>query len=483
LSISRLFHAFSRLWLPLALLAIAGAVTASERDPIEVRAWPARVWAFLGEQAGQAGSAAVSALFDALDEIDLYSMDVGRDARLGIEFDREVYDNSDTFNTWTVIDRAKVKLEGGAPEGWTSLPAEATTGALGGPFISAVFEPKLSLEWADVRQVATLGFTKRRKLEELEQGRAALRRELEERYVDRSASGTGARAEPEPEPDPNVRETNPYTPWYYWDPSIRARFSRALNVFTFPLRTPLSVGAFRRRMQDGEVISWSTVGRVEVGAEVGWAIVPDLSLRSSGISYRLAAIAEGQYRISVLREDARFARIKLSTEAGFGTHRRITVGVSKEKAYGGLLLFRGTKLEQSGVLAQDLRIVPIEWDKTSIRTKFFDVGYRYDLDQEDGRDAYHRAVLGAFSLSDEIAKRDLGAAAPAVERVFHRVGKSKDVEAVGRVSISGIYEKERGRKLRALEAVIDLPDGTHHVSQSIAEGTSSKKGLFGANRE
>jgi hypothetical protein len=368
------------------------------------------------------------------------------------------------------------------------------TSAGGMPYASFILETMANVEWTNVRQVAARGFAKRERLEQLRRERKRLQKELHDQLPAeadaeattqseiRSARKLSEPIEP-PKTDPAIQERNPYIPWYYFDPTIRPRFNRILNPLAFALRTPFSAHAVREKMQDGEVISWALNGRVEVGAEVGWSIIRDPALVKAGVSYRLTAVGEGEFRLAVLREDRRFVKVKLSNHERHGTHQRISVSGEKKKFFGGFMVFKGTALEKSEFLAQDVKIQVLEWDRTALRGKLFDVGYRYDLDSEDGKEAYHRAVLGNFTPSETYAARDLKSENPAVQRVFHRVGDTDTRVDSKQGQLWFFLKRGREKKLDSLEAKITLPDGTHSIFRSVAEKGDRNQFGLGMSRE
>lgn len=430
----------------------------------------------------------ISSVFSSAGSYDLYSVRLGDRSRAGIHLEREVFDNSDVLGTWTVIDRARIRADG-APLGmWTTFKDSSTTG-LGSPYASFIFEPQLNLEWSDVRQVTARHFPKldeRHKLEILTMERDALLEKLNGGYQtikSKAIKSDDEKKSSPPAPDPAVNEVNPYTPIFYIDPSIRARFSRFLNIGTFPLRTPLSVKAVQNKMEDGEVISWSFAGRVEVGAEVGWKFLPNPGLQTAGVSYRLTGVGDGGFRISVLRENAHYAKVKLSTVKRVGLHNRMTSGFAQRDAFKGVLVLKGTRFEQKSFLAQNLNLVPYEFDDVSLRGRLFDIGYRYDLDSPDGAEAYDRAMSGTFSLSEEFASRDAGKPCPSVEKIFERKAKTNEEEHRKSADIALIMKYDHTRKLNMIDAEITLPDGRHHVFRSVAERQDRLRTWLSTNDE
>lgn len=448
--------------------AIVRDTLADENPPLELKSWPAEIWTKLGELGSRGANSLMNAIFDGLDSVDLFSLPFAERNRASIHIERAVYDNFDALGTWTVIDRTSVRADGTPLGAWTTLAESASESSLGVPYASFVFEPQANLEWSDVRQVSTRNVPKRRQLEHLRQERELMRARLSEQYDEDGSQIT-------PDPDPNVTELNPFTPWYYIDPSVRPRFSKVLNLLTFPLRTPLSVKTLQKRMVDGEVISWSFSGRVEVGAAVGWKIIPDPSLETAGIDYRITAVAEGSYRISVLREDENTAKVKLSRTDRFGNHQKLSLGYDRNDLLKNHLIIRG--------LSVDLSITPFNLEDSSLRGHLFDVGYRYHLQSKDGAEAYHRAVLGSFALSEEFAARDERSSMPAVEKVFERHGKTDDRERKNRTKLAFFLKSDVNKKLSTIDANIELPDGTHHVLSSVAEKQINRRTWFNSNDE
>ena len=418
-----------------------------------------------------------NALFNALDELGLFGYESsGREKfTIGVKASREVYDNFDLTGTWTVLDRLQTRVSLKPLDHLSTLDLSKMTPTFGVPYASALFEPSASFTLTNVRQVSSQTLRRLPPPSEMES-----RLNIPE--------------------DPNLNETNPYTPWYLIDPSIRARLGKLWNPITFPIRLPLSVKGLDR-LADGEMIGYSVSGAVETGVSVGWKVIQDPLTRMAGAEFRVTTVLEGSFQISILKEDKRFARIKLTRNTKTqnpGASKKLSIGIEAADLLKGKLILKG--------IGVDLKVIPFEMTSTKFDLKQFDVIYRYDLTQDDAVDAYHRAVLGSFALSEELALSPAerlafqanesvtesvnpadsdapSALLPAVERIIRRTGKEITVQKTNRLRllISPGIAREKNRS--NLEAKIEMPDGTHVIHRGFSESSKKKEAILGLATE
>jgi hypothetical protein len=437
-------------------------------EDILVRAWPEELRRSISAAADDAKTAFVNILFNSLDDFNLFSVhDTDRKFRLGLNVKREVYDNFDLTGTWTVIDR--LELKGGARpfDHLSTIDLTKVTPNLGLPFASVSFDATTSFLWTNVRQVSA------HKIREIPD-------------TDEVAREFRSRMESKPE----LSEVNPYTPWYLIDPSIRPRFGKLWNLISFPFRTPFTAKSLKR-LSDGEVISYTLLNAtVEIGGTVGWKIIPDPLARTAGADLRITTFIEGQFLVSIMKENSRFVRVKITRlgklglgKLGFGS-RQFTVGANFKQILKGKLFFAG-----EGVSA---KVVPFEWKATDANLSQFDVVYRYDLENPDAIDAYQRAVWGAFGLSEELAfgpnemaryRVSSPTYTPAVERLFRREGSGKNHDEYRLLQISLLLKGKNEKNRSDLEAHIEMPDGNHVIHRGLTEKNHSSDIFFGASRE
>lgn len=462
------FRKLSALLLVNGLALVVAVSVLASGDPDAPKPWPEKIRREIRNLADQTASNLSSALFNNIDEFKHTVIDFpkGR-GKVGIEVHRDVFDNFDLLQTYTLIDRVKLKVDASPfPKLSTWIEDRATIG-LGAPYVGVIFDPQASIEWVNVRPV---------KAHDFKQGNVPLP----------EAPGFTLNAKaprPEPSPDLNLSEMNPDIPMSFLDPLNRARFSKIPSLFTFPFRLPLHRSDVSR-MKDGEIIGYAFDGRIEVGVKAGLKVIPSLNVLHAGLEVRGTVITHGRYQISVLRENGRFARVKLTRLKESGKRGVLKIGAERYGVYDGAIIFKGTKLEQKGVGKFDLKVVPFQWDGTTFRTNQFDVVYRYDLESEIGKQAFHKAVLGQFTLSDEIADAEF--ATPGDRRVEQLVSRDSILTSKTnsiKSDWADVLNLDWNRKIDHLEATLTLRDGTHHVFQGLRETEKQRDFLFTFTRE
>ena len=106
----------------------------------------------------------------------------------------------------------------------------------------------------------------------------------------------------------------------------------------------------------------------------------------------------------------------------------------------------------------------------------FDLGYRYDLSHPEGRDAYEKAVKGAFALSKELDGRIDEEGNPIVKRLFKRSSGIHTTRHNHEIDLN-FYTRNHGRTQESTEAVITLEDGVHRVFKEV-KSTDKRWKLF-----
>ncbi len=455
----------------------ASTLALAKDDPENPKPWPERILRSLHTGVEHGFVELSSALFDSFDKLDsdLFKFPGNSRAALGVR--RDVVDNFDLMNTYTVIDRVRIRADARPFASLTTWTEDVATKGLGTPFVGLVFEPQASIEWTDVRPVKALEYKKepttKMLIAQAKTGKAS-------DAVDPMVLPT---ALPSPSPDVDLSELNPDVPITFLDPSIRARFSKVTNLATFPFRLPLHRSDVSK-MKDGEILSYAFDGQVEVGVSAGLKVIPSLNVLHAGIDLRGTVLLHGRYQISVLREDPRYARVKLTHLTEKGTHGSVRVGIDRRDVFDGVMLFKGTAIEQDHVLKYDANFLPFDFESSRIRTNQFDVVYRYDLDDPVGKAAYHKAVLGKFAESETLTGDVAGVVGKPVEKLLSRDSDRSSTEHDLKLDLVNILRLEWNGKREVLEATLDLPDGTHHVLEAFHEKKRSHSTFFGAtNRD
>jgi hypothetical protein len=465
-----------------ALAVLASVVTIplalASVDPENPKPWPERILHLLGTTADHAFLDLSSALFNSLNGLNADLLGFAGNGHVGIELHRDVLDNFDHLNTYTVIDRVRFKAKGNPLGNVTTWKQDVQTFGLGTPYVALIFQPQASIEWSDVRQVKALDFkNKKEPTAKMLKKQAEARTVLSPNDGDKDDVIKTITPLPEASPDPNLSELNPDVPIAFLDPSIRARFARVPNLLTFPFRLPLN-RADVRKMSDGEVLSYAFDGQFDVGVSVGLKVIPTLNVVNAGINIQGTHVVHGRHQISVLRESDRYARVKLTRVVENGFQEGVHVGIDRQNAFTGFNV--GV---QKDFLKFDANFVPFDWSALQLKTNQFDVVYRYDLDDPVGKAAFHKAVLGHFSESDWVTGGRTGDTSLPVERMLSRDSEIATSNHHSRIEISQILHLDWDAQHESLKATIELPDGTHHLLEAYRQKQKKHRVFFGASGE
>ena len=397
-----------------------------------------------------------TAIFEILDDLDLYDLSLG-EGRVGVSVGRRVYDNHDVLGSFTVADRFRIK--GRYP--LLSL-AEPIT-----PLLSATFTigSSNSLEFLHIRQVLPNQYGH---LETVDQRVGAL-----EALGWISAPTARATPPPEPEAEPSaITDGAGPDEWMLvggqesggtllaFDGLTKARYAKLWNLLVVPGRVPFDAD-WIARLRPGEIVSYLGRGSVEVGPSL--VINADITALSRAFSADVGVrlFVNGEFRISVLREDEHHAQVKLTRSAAFG--RRATAGGSSED------MIDGFKVFGASIGSNKTSIIPFRFDAARARGRIFDTVYRYDLRDAQARRAYERAVFGRMALSDRLA----GGAdwrATAEDAPVCRIGdratafNSNSRSAITRLGF--IYRHGNDTSSTHSDIILHLRDGIHRVFRS-----------------
>jgi len=470
--------------------------------------WPAKIWNNMVGLADNGVYALTNVVFDEIDSFDQKVVEWDK-ARFGLKIKREVYDNQDVLNSYTVVDR--FVFESSSENISLSIPLGTPNATIG---FSLGFGGKI--EWENYRQVTASRYTelptieqdsfeltelglsqkkadkiekKRDKTERLRKKRllklVEKQRRKDEKRANRNARRNGQQSNelpiaevdpdlpPDFEPDPNgeVHQLEDYQSGVILDPSFRPRIHKLWNLVTFPFRLPINMKK-HARMNDGELISYSTSGYVELGADVGFHMAPSVLYDSInlGVNAYYRTFLKGKYKITVLKESDRYVRVKLTKIRELG-HRYGVGGSGKDyELYEGFILFKG-KLLETQLLKTKFSLIPFKIEATRTKINSFDVGYRYDLKFPKAQDAFKKALFGSFGASRDLQGREgvldggdksVAEKSVAVERLFTKQAVNKAKEQKRRFSLD-IYVRDLNKKSESVEARIALPDGKHHV--------------------
>jgi hypothetical protein len=435
--------------------------------------WPARVWRSIVQGADDAAYSLTHALFDAIKkfDFDLYKQDY---YRLGLKVRRDVYDNQDVLNSYTVKDQFSLE----AKSRNLTLKAPIAT-----PNVSLGFSLGIggTLQWMNIRQVTAsryaklptidqevtyldeIGFTKK----EVRKLRKEYRKKQKEMARERrSQDGDEDPDDPVFEPDPggDVSEIDTYQSSQVLDPSLRPRLSRLWNPFVIPFKLPYNLKRLSK-MEDGELVSWSVNGYIELGPDVGFNIAPFTGTDATlGVNAYFRTFLKGTFRVTILKENDRFVRVKLSKVRTKGY--RLGLGGSGRdfELYEGFLIFEGSDFE-TRLLRQNISMIPFKFQLKKEKSNTFDVGYRFDLNYPEAVAAFKKTIWGSFHRAYELQGRRSGDDL-VVERLFRKTAVNRARTFSQRLDLR-FYTRNQGRRSESTNAIIQLPDGPRQVFKEV----------------
>ncbi len=374
------------------------------------------------------------ALFDWADDFSFFDSEAWEDGlQVNLRTQRRVFDNQDILNSWTVVDRIRLN---------TRLPIFSTE-VLGGP-IGFSIGTSQSVEVLNIRQMSPLLYS-----------RAST---LKERSIDLQSALSDARAA-----DEGREPRGPIWDLPIDDPQDQARFGRFWNRVLFPMRLPLTANALKR-LEEGEVVSYTGEGSVHLGPSVGW--VYDNSILNANAGISVSTYLRGSYRISVLKESERFVRVKLTRIGAYGAGLSAGARGESQMLDGHLVLRKLNKY---------LKVTPFSLEASDEQSRTFNVGYRYDLENPQAREAYEQAVLGQFAFSDELSVDETGKALDSqltgVQKLFTRTAKGRTEQVSQNLRLSALYRRDHVTSRTTVDAIITFPDGRFHIFQSWVENS------------
>ena len=393
----------------------------------------------------------VNALFDGNTSFDVFNHNFSQiRTSTGVRMGRNIYNNYDVMNTWTVIDSLRINLSSQIWGASSSVPlfTPSPEQALQLPFAGVSLGVNGALELRDVRQMSP--------------EHARSNRDL---------------TAPDLIGEGDIQDLNPYLNSSPLDSPIRVKLKDILNPVKLPFRIPFNRKDVRR-MKKGEIISYTLSGTVGFGANIGWNYDP-IPLIQAGAGIGFEIHLAGNYQVAVMKEDDRFVKVRVSRIGSRGGSLNLNSGVRFENLYEGFFLFKG-KSYQLHLANYSPSITPFHFSIDKNHDREVDLGYRYDLESPEGRDAFHRAVLGSWVRSEETASEDEGAANPAVSKLYRRT----TVRSTGGAAINGnlnpILRFDFNRGNQEVNTEIELPDGTRQYFQT-SRSRSNLFSFLGAN--
>lgn len=401
----------------------------------------------LGHQWNNAGDKFTSTLFKSITERDLFKTDLAA-GEISLKVKREVYDNKDILESWTVVDIFNIPLSYNLPiMDWVDIGT--------GPFsigLGLTFEV-LALNIRQVRPGDILLLTPAAKLkEEINQSITSIDNESDVN-----------------EDDITVTESEGIIPWSRMSPLVMARYSKLLNLLTHPLRLPLTAKKAIKMNKD-EISSWFVSGTIQLGASVGWNFVNPTGIGNAELGLGVSTFLNGRYQFSTHKEKDDQILLKVTRATSKG--RNIVFGnaeIEKE-------VFSGFVIADKKVFGINATIVPFQVLVHHQKTHQFDVAYRYDLTKIEARKAYSHAVLGRLALSEQLSKEEGSGVTWAFDRDSDIVTRSRN----HKTNLSLIFQKGASNSIKLSQALVTMPDGKREIFKAYASSTRGFRTLWGS---
>ena len=402
----------------------------------------------------------VNALFEDPTDIDLGGTQLWK-LNLTGNIHREIFNNYDILNSWTVVDRTRLNFDVGQ---WVAITSQISslTPSINASWFSLGIGAKAYIDWWDIRQLLPEDFNKNRNSTENTRPPplASLNQETQE---------------------DDIQNINPYLHGDITDFPGQVKLHRVFNLIQQPFKMPLHASVVKKHMIDGEIIRFNVVGDVSGGISLG----PNLSMDSNlGASAKISPEIHftDEFQFSVQRENARYAKVRVNFVKSVGTGLTVEAKMDVNQIYKGFLLFKGksyeTRLGEVG-----LSLIPFQVKLDHTRSNENDWGFRYDLNSAEGLIAYHKAVLGNLSYSEDIANEQQNLKNKSVEFLFKDQSKRLSGVRSKLFDLFSIYRKQNTFHKDSIDTEITLPNGSSHLFRQVSETTRETHNLTGHTRK
>lgn len=402
---------------------------------LSLESWPGEFYSKVGSEVSQgvdrAGVDFSDAIFESLTELDLFNLELGK-FTLSANTKRRVFDNYDLLQTWTVVDT--LTLPGSYP---LYVPAPIPLGN--------ALEAQIGLSARIGGRVVNIRQVKPKKKIDLE-----LLKELSEDMKKERSDLLFEKIDDYNENDKEEEQAS-ILPYKSSDPEVYAKYSHLEKLITNAFRIPFNAKR-AKKMDEGEIISYSVDGAVELGVTVG-LVNPPKEIAEFGAKVGSSIYLGGTYQISVMREEWPFVKVKIGRKISDGKNIFIGTDGTKHVIYEGFLLLG------NNVGDLDADVVPLQFSVNEADSTLFDSGFRYDLSKEEGIKAYEKAMHGRFAYSDQQVQNSGSGVTP----LFDRKLESKTTSKSHRIQLSYFFEKLHNHTLVSSYATVNLPSGKHKI--------------------
>lgn len=454
----------SKIMLPLLMCLFLGAIPAHAGDttpPTTHKTWPETFFQAaktdyneFSTELSDAKVRMLNSLFFSETLLNIFQTKLSPDVSLGFAVERDVYNNFDAINSVTVVDHLKLNISNQFLDRGSEGSKNSSSVGIEFPFAGISFTGSGSLEIRDITQLSP---------EDLNQKTITAATKVAVQSMLGVFTGSGDNQKPI---ESDVQEINPYLNSINFDSSYKVKLHDILNPITMPFRLPLNRSDLHT-MKDGEILSYTISGQLGFGGTVGWNVIP-LPGMTLGTDLKLETHLKGEYEIAVQRINSRYARVRVSRVRGHGESATLSAGLDLDHFFKGFFILKGTKFARTvGDLSYS--IVPFTFQLSKEFSHELDIAYRYDLDSPVGRDAFHRAVLGDFVVSDDLSVEESSHPNPSVAKIFERTSIENTTSKKAGINLSFLFNHNRTLSNDNIDTQIILPNGTKQLFKSTAQ--------------
>lgn len=236
---------------------------------------------------------------------------------------------------------------------------------------------------------------------------------------------------------------------YLNDSETKARFGKLINVFASPLRMPIGHKGMKR-FTPGEIVSYTANGLVQLAGNIGWSYTPEIPVIAPRGQISAVTYLNGTYRISIMKEDEKYAQVKLTRIGTIGRGLHLYPLLFGYELFDGIAVF-------GHEISKEIQFAPFRFSLNKSNSETFDLVYRYDLTQEDGQECFDKAIKGFFGCSEEMYLL-ANKSSPAVEKVVSIDSKSKNFWRDTQLEVKFLFKRYAKRGKNYTHSKITIPD-------------------------
>ncbi len=426
-----------------------------------------------------------SAIFDLIEDVEIAEVEVA-EGSVDLKVGRKIYDNHDVLGSWTVVDHFRIGAR---------YPLYTPTQVIGSNFsVGFSVGTRAGADFINIRQVLPEHYrevpSQDERLDQIE-GSKFYRMMLGEPGAPAGARQLSPAEAADEDQDRGADDEEPSETWIVYeneqghdeaeviayDGLTRARYSQLWNMITFPFTIPLK-SEWIKRMEVDEIISYTGYGTIELGPSVGFNFDITGVTDTASASVSFTTYLRGEWRISIWREDERYAQVKVTRSNRVG--RSAGVNAETEELIDGFTLVGPT------ISFKQTRITPFSFTVGRGQGRAFDAVYRYDMQSPDGRRAFERAVRGRFGTSDRLAGGRDWLKQPVESPVRKLAIRRTDFESVDKstsTKFGFLYRHRHDANVVHSDVLITTPDGVTRFFQSTAADSQLWKLVWGTREE